>query len=38
MLIQMKVEGMLFDPRSNMYILLLKEVNGMEPCAGTKKN
>lgn len=24
----MKVEGMLFDPRSNMYILLLKEVNG----------
>jgi len=28
MLIQMKVEGMLFDPRSNMYILLLKEVNG----------
>ena len=28
MLIQMKVEGMLFDPRSNMYILLLKEING----------
>ncbi len=28
MLIQMKVEGMLFDPRSNMYILLLREVNG----------
>jgi len=28
MLIQMKVEGMLFDPRSNMYILLLKEVDG----------
>ncbi|MEW6571143.1 MAG: bifunctional nuclease family protein [Nitrospirota bacterium] len=28
MLIQMKVEGMLFDPRSNMYILLLKELNG----------
>lgn len=27
-MIQMKVEGMLFDPRSNMYILLLKEVNG----------
>ena len=28
MLIQMKVEGMLFDPRSTMYILLLKEVDG----------
>ena len=28
MLIQMKVEGMLFDPRSNMYILLLKEADG----------
>jgi bifunctional DNase/RNase len=28
MLIKMKVEGMLFDPRSNMYILLLKEVAG----------
>ncbi|TFG36432.1 MAG: bifunctional nuclease family protein [Nitrospirales bacterium] len=28
MMIQMKVEGMLFDPRSNMYILLLKEVSG----------
>jgi bifunctional DNase/RNase len=28
MLIQMKVEGMLFDPRSNMYILLLKEIDG----------
>lgn len=28
MLIQMKIEGMLFDPRSNMYILLLKEVDG----------
>lgn len=28
MLIRMKVEGMLFDPRSNMYILLLKEVDG----------
>ncbi|HMK50206.1 MAG TPA: bifunctional nuclease family protein [Thermodesulfovibrionales bacterium] len=28
MLVQMKVEGMLFDPRSNMYILLLKEVEG----------
>jgi hypothetical protein len=28
MLVQMRVEGMLFDPRSNMYILLLKEVDG----------
>jgi hypothetical protein len=28
MLVEMKVEGLLFDPRSNMYILLLKEVNG----------
>ena len=28
MLIQIKVEGMLFDPRSNMYILLLKEIDG----------
>jgi uncharacterized protein len=28
MLIQMKVEGMLFDPRTNMYILLLKEIDG----------
>lgn len=28
MLIRMKVEGLLFDPRSNMYILLLKEVDG----------
>ncbi len=28
MLIRMKVEGLLFDPRSNMYIMLLKEVNG----------
>ena len=28
MMIQMKVEGLLFDPRSNMYILLLKEVDG----------
>lgn len=27
-MIQMKVEGLLFDPRSNMYILLLKEVDG----------
>ena len=25
---QMKIEGLLFDPRSNMYILLLKEVDG----------
>jgi hypothetical protein len=30
MLKQMKIEGLLFDPRSNMYILLLKEVNGHE--------
>ncbi|MEW6068636.1 MAG: bifunctional nuclease family protein [Nitrospirota bacterium] len=28
MLVQMKVEGLLFDPRSNMYILLLKEIDG----------
>lgn len=28
MLKQMKIEGLLFDPRSNMYILLLKEING----------
>lgn len=28
MLRQMKIEGLLFDPRSNMYILLLKEING----------
>ncbi len=28
MLIKMKVEGLLFDPRSNMYIMLLKEING----------
>ncbi len=28
MMIQMKVEGLLFDPRSNMYILLLKEIDG----------
>lgn len=27
---QMKIEGLLFDPRSNMYILLLKEVNGTD--------
>ncbi|MBI4850073.1 MAG: bifunctional nuclease family protein [Nitrospirae bacterium] len=25
---QMKIEGLLFDPRSNMYILLLKEIDG----------
>jgi len=30
MLREMKIEGLLFDPRSNMYILLLKEVNGHE--------
>ena len=30
MLFQMKVEGLLFDPRSGMYILLLKEVQGNE--------
>ena len=30
MMIRMKVEGLLFDPRSNMYILLLKEVDGNE--------
>ncbi|RMD51798.1 MAG: bifunctional nuclease family protein, partial [Nitrospirae bacterium] len=24
---QMKVEGLLFDPRSGMYILLLQEIN-----------
>ena len=28
MLTQMKIEGLLFDPRSNMYILLLKEIKG----------
>jgi hypothetical protein len=28
MLVQMKVEGLLFDPRSSMYILLLKEIDG----------
>ena len=28
MLIQMKVEGLLFDPRSGRYILLLQQVNG----------
>lgn len=25
---QMKIEGLLFDPRSNMYILILKEIDG----------
>lgn len=29
MLVEMRVEGLLFDPRSNMYILLLKEVEGV---------
>ncbi|MDP2156095.1 MAG: bifunctional nuclease family protein [Nitrospirota bacterium] len=28
MFVEMKVEGLLFDPRSNMYILLLKQVDG----------
>jgi len=28
MLIEMNVEGLLFDPRSRMYILLLKEIDG----------
>lgn len=28
MLVEMKVEGLLFDPRTNMYILLLKEIDG----------
>lgn len=28
MLLEMKVEGLLFDPRSNMYILLLRETEG----------
>jgi bifunctional DNase/RNase len=28
MLIEMKVEGLLFDPRSNMYIMLLREIDG----------
>lgn len=28
MLVHMKVEGLLFDPRSSMYILLLKETEG----------
>lgn len=30
MLKQMKVEGLLFDPRSGMYILLLKELDGVQ--------
>ncbi len=30
MQMKMKVEGLLFDPRSNMYILLLKDTNGSE--------
>lgn len=30
MLIQMKVDGLLFDPRSGMYILLLQQVDGSE--------
>ncbi|GAB4416622.1 MAG: bifunctional nuclease family protein [Thermodesulfovibrionales bacterium] len=30
MLVQMKVEGLLFDPRSSMYILLLKEIEGSD--------
>jgi bifunctional DNase/RNase len=30
MLIQMKVEGLLFDPRSGMYILLLHQIDGSE--------
>jgi bifunctional DNase/RNase len=30
MLIEMRVEGLLFDPRSNMYILLLKGMDGNE--------
>jgi len=29
-MIKMKVEGLLFDPRSNMYILLLKDYDGNE--------
>ena len=30
MQVKIKVEGLLFDPRSNMYILLLKDTNGSE--------
>ncbi len=30
MLIQMKVEGLLFDKRSSMYVLMLKEIKGIQ--------
>lgn len=30
MLVRMRVEGLLFDPRSSMYILLLKDMEGVE--------
>jgi bifunctional DNase/RNase len=30
MLVRMRVEGLLFDPRSSMYILLLKDMEGAE--------
>lgn len=30
MLLRMKVEGLLYDPRSNMYILLLKDQDGSD--------
>jgi bifunctional DNase/RNase len=30
MQVKMRVEGLLFDPRSNMYILLLKDMDGAE--------
>lgn len=30
MQVKMRVEGLLFDPRSNMYILLLKDADGAE--------
>ncbi len=30
MFIKMKVEGLLFDPRSGMYILLLQQIDGVE--------
>lgn len=30
MLVRMRVEGLLFDPRSNMYILLLKDMEGAD--------
>jgi bifunctional DNase/RNase len=29
MVVEMRVEGLLFDPRSNMYILLLKEIDSV---------